>query len=140
MQSVKPAKDVTITEWTFYDTNASDSNNWGARVYTSGFDTELINGGTVTSTHTQVSGTNYYEHKYVYSTGLALRANTSYWFPAGVAFDGSDKLVQYTGVTVKKNLAAFDDGANVPYYYVRENNAQGTFLKLKDSSNNEWTI
>jgi len=140
MQSVKPAKDVTITEWTFYDTNASDSNNWGARVYTSGFDTELVNGGTVTSTHTQVSGTNYYEHKYVYSTGLALRANTSYWFPAGVAFDGSDKLVQYTGVTVKKNLAAFDDGANVPYYYVRENNAQGTFLKLKDSSNNEWTI
>ena len=140
MQSVKPAKDVTITEWTFYDTNASDSNNWGARVYTSGFDTELINGGTVTSTHTQVSGTNYYEHKYVYSTGLALRANTSYWFPAGVAFDGSDKLVQYTGVTVKKNLVAFDDGANVPYYYVRENNAQGTFLKLKDSSNNEWTI
>ena len=70
-----------------------------------------------------------------------LPAGSSYWFPAGVAFDGNDKLVQYTSATtVKKDLIAFDNGANVPYNYVREDDVQGTFLQLVDSNGNTWTI
>jgi len=142
MQQVSPALNVTIKEWTFYDTNASDSNDWGKRVFTSGF-TQLVTVANVSATHTAVGSTGYYEHKYVYSTGLSLEANSSYWFPAGVSFDTNDKLVQYTSATpVPKKLVVFNDGSSVYYgaQSVFEDNAQGTFLKLKDSNNQEWTI
>lgn len=147
MQLVKPAKDVTIKSWTFYDTNSGDSNNWGARVYNSGLGDNVAAAqgtGTITASHNAVSGTTYYAHTYSYGTndtGLKLTAGSSYWFPAGVAFDGNDKLVQYTSATtVKKDLIAFDNGANVPYNYVREDDVQGTFLQLVDSNGNTWTI
>lgn len=141
MQAVRPAKNVTIKEWTFCDTNSGDANDWGKRVYNSGFGTNLVTTSQVSATHTAVSNTNYYEHHYVYSTGLALTANNLYWFPAGLAFDGNDKLVQYTSATtVKKDLVVFADGAGIPYNYVREDDAHGTYLKLKDSNNVEWTI
>ena len=140
MQKVTPALNVTIKEWMFYDTNATDSNNWGARVFTSGRNANLVT-STVTSTHTQVAGTNYYEHHYVYNTGLQLTANSAYWFPAGVAFASSDKLVQYTNATtVNKSLIVVADGSRVTENMIIVDNAQGTFLWLKDSNNNEWTI
>ena len=147
MQLVKPAKDVTIKSWTFYDTNASDSNNWGARVYNSGLGDNVAAAqgtGTITSSHAAVSGTNYYSHTYSYGTndtGLKLNAGSSYWFPAGVAFDGNDKLVQYTSATtVKKDLIVFDNGASILTNYIRVDDVQGTFLQLVDSNGTTWTI
>ena len=147
MQLVKPAKDVTIKSWTFYDTNSGDSNNWGARVYNYGRGDNVAAAqgtGTITASHNAVSGTTYYAHTYSYGTndtGLKLTAGSSYWFPAGVAFDGNDKLVQYTSATtVKKDLIAFDNGANISYNYVQEDDVQGTFLQLVDSNGTTWTI
>ena len=151
-QEVRPYKDVYIKGWTFYDTKSGDTNNWGGRVYSSGFDTcltaSLPSGVSITATHSELSGsTGIYAHHYEFTgssfDGIKLDAYNSYRFPAALAYDANDKLVQYTTPnTVKKTLHLFDDGADIrsSALFLRENNAVGTCITLTDKNGNSWTI
>ena len=151
-QEVRPYKDVYIKGWTFYDTKSGDTNNWGGRVYSSGFDTcltaSLPSGVSITATHSELSGSNgIYAHHYEFTgssfDGIKLDAYNSYRFPAALAYDANDKLVQYTTPnTVKKTLHLFDDGADIrsSALFLRENNADGTCITLTDKNGNSWTI
>ncbi|MBO7105000.1 MAG: hypothetical protein J6W22_05925 [Fibrobacter sp.] len=147
-QAVQPAQNVAITEWTVYDTNATDSLQFGGNVYPSDFDNQNMVSQTSSCTVTELgeigTGTGIYGHKYTPNTPIQLSANTTYRFPACVATPGglSNAVVQYDTPTVQKDLHLFESGYNVNQWvsYARANGAQGTFLKLKDSDNNEYVI
>lgn len=151
-QEVRPYKDVYIKGWTFYDTKSGDTNNWGGRVYSSGFDTcltaSLPSGVSITATHSEVgASTGIYAHHYEFTgssfDGIKLDAYNSYRFPAALAYGANDKLVQYTTPnTVKKTLHLFDDGADIrsSALFLRENDAVGTCITLTDKNGNSWTI
>lgn len=147
-QAVEPAQNVTITEWTVYDTNATDSLQFGGNVFPSDFDNQNMVSQTSSCTVTELgeigSGTGIYGHKYTPNTPIQLSANTTYRFPACVATPGglSNAVAQYDTPTVQKELHLFESGYNVSQWatYSRANNVQGTFLKLKDSDNNEYVI
>ena len=147
-QAVEPAQNVTITEWTVYDTNATDSLQFGGNVFPSDFDNQNMVSQTSSCTVTELgeigTGTGIYGHKYTPNTPIQLSANTTYRFPACVATPGglSNAVAQYDTPTVQKELHLFESGYNVSQWatYSRANNVQGTFLKLKDSDNNEYVI
>ena len=147
-QAVEPAQNVTITEWTVYDTNATDSLQFGGNVFPSDFDNQNMVSQTSSCTVTELgeigTGTGIYGHKYTPNTPIQLSANTTYRFPACVATPGglSNAVAQYDTPTVQKELHLFESGYNVSQWatYSRANNVQGTFLRLKDSDNNEYVI
>lgn len=147
-QAVEPAQNVTITEWTVYDTNATDSLQFGGNVFPSDFDNQNMVSQTSSCTVTELgeigTGTGIYGHKYTPNTPIQLSANTTYRFPACTATPGglSNAVAQYDTPTVQKELHLFESGYNVSQWatYSRANNVQGTFLKLKDSDNNEYVI
>lgn len=147
-QAVEPAQNVTITEWTVYDTNATDSLQFGGNVFPSDFDNQNMVSQTSSCTVTELgeigTGAGIYGHKYTPNTPIQLSANTTYRFPACVATPGglSNAVAQYDTPTVQKELHLFESGYNVSQWatYSRANNVQGTFLKLKDSDNNEYVI
>lgn len=146
-QEVQPTLACTITEWTIYDNNPTDSLGWGGMVFDSGFTNQLCSNNDVTLTELgeTSSGSGIYGHKYTHNNGgLQLSANTTYRFVASCqgSSSGSTKIVQYDGTTSKKDLRMAESGYNVSQWVTiaQATQVDGTYLKVKTSDNNEYVI
>lgn len=146
-QEVQPSLACTITEWTIYDNNPTDSLGWGGMVYDSGFTNQLCSNSDVTLTELgeTSSGSGIYGHKYTHNNGgLQLSANTTYRFVAScqASSSGSTKIVQYDGTTSKKDLRMAESGYNVSQWVTiaQATQVDGTCLKVKTSDNREYVI
>lgn len=146
-QEVQPTLACTITEWTIYDNNPTDSLGWGGMVFDSGFTNQLCSNNDVTLTELgeTSSGSGIYGHKYTHNNGgLQLSANTTYRFVASCqgSSSGSTKIVQYDGTTSKKDLRMAESGYNVSQWVTiaQATQVDGTYLKVKTSDNKEYVI
>lgn len=146
-QEVQPTLACTITEWTIYDNNPTDSLGWGGMVFDSGFTNQLCSNSDVTLTELgeTSSGSGIYGHKYTHNNGgLQLSANTTYRFVASCqgSSSGSTKIVQYDGTTSKKDLRMAEFGYNVSQWVTiaQATQVDGTYLKVKTSDNKEYVI
>ena len=144
MQEVKPYQNVTITKWTVYDTNATDSDKFSARVYETGW-TAIRDSSNVTVTDLGevLSGTGIYGHECVPATPIPLTANQAYLFTAATASNWGNvgNLVQYDSPTVAKVLYSLQNPGYVASSTVtRMDDVQGTFMMLEDSDGNTWVI
>lgn len=144
-QTVVPLQDVDITEITLIDGNATHNavywNTGAFGIHSSDFSTRIGNGVTATVTDDTIA-TSVYSHKYTLSAPIHLTANTTYRFPSGYVTNLVSRVRQYATPTVEKTLFLMDNIYYVSEYsnYVRANAVQGTFLKVKDSNNNEYVI
>lgn len=142
MQEVKPYQDVTITKWTVYDTNATDSDKYSARVYETGW-TALRDSSNVTVTDLGEVESGIYGHECVPDMPIPLTANQAYLFTAATASNWNNvgNLVQYDSPTVAKVLYSLQNPGYVASSSVtRMDDVQGTFMKLEDSDGNTWVI
>lgn len=146
-QEVQPTLACTITEWTIYDNNPTDSLGWGGMVFDSGFTNQLCSNSNVTLTELgeTSSGSGIYGHKYTHNNGgLQLSANTTYRFVAScqASSSGSTKIVQYDGTTSKKDLRMAESGYNISQWVTiaQATQVDGTYLKVKTSDNKEYVI
>lgn len=146
-QEVQPSLACTITEWTIYDNNPTDSLRWGGMVFDSGFTNRLCDNNNVTLTELgeTSSGSGIYGHKYIHNSGgIQLSANTAYRFVASCQASSSEstKIVQYDGTSTKKDLRMFESGYNVSQWatIAQATQADGTYLKVKTSDNKEYVI
>ena len=146
-QEVHPSQACTITEWTIYDNNPTDSLSWGGMVYDGGFENKLCDNSDVNLTELgeTSSGSGIYGHKYTHKNGgLQLSANTTYRFVASCqgSSSGSTKIVQYDGTTSKKDLRMAESGYNVSQWVTiaQATQVDGTYLKVKTSDNKEYVI
>lgn len=146
-QEVQPSLACTITEWTIYDNNPTDSLGWGGMVFDGGFTNQLCSNSDVTLTELgeTSSGSGIYGHKYTHNNGgLQLSANTTYRFVAScqASSSGSTKIVQYDGTTSKKDLRMAESGYNISQWVTiaQATQVDGTYLKVKTSDNREYVI
>ena len=146
-QEVQPSLACTITEWTIYDNNPTDSLGWGGLVYDGGFENQLCSNSNVTLTELgeTSSGSGIYGHKYTHNNGgLQLAANTTYRFVAScqASSSGSTKIVQYDGTSSKKDLRMAESGYNISQWVTiaQATQVDGTYLKVKTSDNREYVI
>lgn len=146
-QEVQPSLACTITEWTIYDNNPTDSLGWGGMVFDSGFTNRLCDNSNVSLTELgeTSSGSGIYGHKYTHNSGgIQLSANTAYRFVASCQGSSSEstKIVQYDGTDSKKDLRMFESGYNVSQWatIAQATQVDGTYLKVKTSDNKEYVI
>lgn len=145
-QTVSADLPVDIVEFTIADGNPTHNplgwNQGGFGIFTSNFGSRAGQGVTATITDTASEYYETYYHKYTLSSPIHLDAHVPYRFPAAYVTNLFSRVRQYGTPNNPKTLFMSDNISYIDTYstFVRADNVQGTFLKVKDSNNNEYVI